>query len=87
MFQKIILQRQLTDLGMQRRQIDRFVTRCPATKYVGSPFKKLFLPFGDLVRMYFKLRSKIGQGPISSQGHQGNTRLECCVVGSACPPP
>jgi hypothetical protein len=60
-FQNIILQRQRSDLGVQRLHVDgRELRRSVAagTEYVGSPTLKLRLPRCDLVRVDIKLLSK-----------------------------
>src|SRR5687767_975408 len=52
--QKIVLQRQLSDLGMQHRQVHRWTLTVAATlraKQPGCPVEKLRLPLGDLVGM------------------------------------
>jgi len=59
-FQKIVLQRQRSDLGMQRLHVDGWLRRAIATartKHIGSPFLKLRLPRRDLVRMHVEILS------------------------------
>jgi hypothetical protein len=46
-FQKIILQSQLADFGVQRRQLYRLWLRA-TPKHVGGFFKQLLLPLRDL---------------------------------------
>ena len=58
--QKIVLQRQLSDLGMEHRQIHRRHLAVAATlraKQPGCPVEKLRLPLGDLVGMNVELLS------------------------------
>jgi hypothetical protein len=56
--QKIVLQRQLSDLGMEHRQVRRrsgtLATRLGA-EYPSRPVEKLRLPLGDLVGMNVEL--------------------------------
>lgn len=60
---KIILQRQLPDLRVQRLQVDRWLARRLArcAEYISRTLLKLSLPFGDLVRMYIELLGQFGQ--------------------------
>ena len=47
---KIVLQRQLADLGMQRLHVDRWCRLAAArTEHIGSPALKLRLPRGNLI--------------------------------------
>jgi hypothetical protein len=58
--QKIVLQRQLSDLGMQHRQIHRWPgTLAPRLRaeHPSRPVEKLRLPLGDLVGMNVELLS------------------------------
>jgi len=81
-----ILQRQLADLRVQRRQIHR--RRPGATvKELRSALEQLAFPFGDLVRMQLELFAPLGHGAIFSQRCQRHTRLERRVVGAPSAPP
>ncbi len=73
-FQKIVLQREMTDLGVQRGHVHRLDLGKPATKHVGSALEQLRLPFGDLVKVQFKLLAQIGHGLVLAQSAR-NTRV------------
>ena len=75
--QKIILQRQLTDLGMQRLQI-RFTLALlrNAGKYVRGPFQQLAVPLRDLIRMHIQLLRQRRKGLITLEGGNRHLRLE-----------
>src|SRR5450755_4415204 len=54
-FQKIVLQCQLPDLGMQSLQVDsRFTTSGSVIEHTGSALQKLRFPLRDLIRMNVK---------------------------------
>ena len=61
-FQKIVLQGQLPDLGVQRRQIHRLRRRATA-EHVGCTFQQLPLPIVDLCGVELKLLAQLGHGP------------------------
>ena len=60
-FQKIILQRQFADLGVERFQIDGGLSRVALllAEHAGRAFEKLALPRRDLVRMNIELLRQI----------------------------
>jgi uncharacterized protein YjiS (DUF1127 family) len=77
---KSVLQRQLSDLGVQRFQIDRGHRRIGARlrpKYPSCPFLKLSLPLRDLVGMDVKFLRQIRPRPVALEGRQCHLRLEC----------
>ena len=78
-FQKIILQRQFADLGVQRFQIDGGLFRLALllTEHAGRAFEKLAFPRRDLVRMNVELLRQLRQRPIALHGGQSHLRLEC----------
>jgi hypothetical protein len=83
--QKIILQCQLANLGVQLLQIDR--RRCctlrNTAKNTGSAFQQLPAPRRDLVRMDIKLLRQLGQRLVPFDGGQSHLRLEGrCVIPS-----
>ena len=60
-FQKIILQRQLADLGVQCIQVDRRLHgRLLTAEHVGRSREPLVLPVGDLVGMHVMLLRQLG---------------------------
>ena len=62
--QKIIHQRQLADLGMQRLYVDRRLHRSSShvrSKNTGGTFQKLRAPGRDLVRVNVELLRQLGQ--------------------------
>jgi hypothetical protein len=62
--QKIVLQRQLSDLGMQHRQIHRRSLTVAATlraKQPGCPVEKLCLPLRDLIGINVELLNQLGR--------------------------
>jgi hypothetical protein len=66
--QKIILQRQLADLCVQRLQIHRRLSdgRARRAEHIGRSLLQLPLPFRDLVRMNLKLLRQFRQRAPSS---------------------
>jgi hypothetical protein len=77
-WQKIVLQAQLTDLGMQRLQVYRWLARRRPgrTEHVGRAFLQLPLLFRDLIRMHFELLRQFGQCPLAFDRCQRHLRLE-----------
>ena len=68
-FQKIILQRQLADLRVQRFKIDRrFPCRLLAAEHVRRTGEPLVLPVCDLAGVYVMLQRQFGQRLIASNG-------------------
>ena len=80
-----MLRRQLADLGMQRRQVHRIWSRA-GLEDLGCAIQQLPLPFGDLVRMQFKLLAQLGHRAIFPQSGQRHLRLEHRRVGAAVTP-
>ena len=86
-FQKIVLQRQLSDLGMQRLHIDgRRVGSDPRRRpeHPGGPFLKLRLPLRDLVGMNVEVLRQLSNRALAPDGGQRHFRLECRCVVPAC---
>ena len=83
---KIVLQRQLSNLGMQRLHVDgrlrRPVTAAGAgAENIGSTALKLRLLRCDLVGVKVELLGKLGQRSITLDGGKRHLRLESrCVV-------
>ena len=77
-FQKIVLQRQLSDLRMKSLQIDRRRPRIafPAPENAGRAFEKLTLPLRDLVGVDFELLRQLGQRLLALDRGQRHLRLE-----------
>jgi hypothetical protein len=75
---KIVLQRQLSDLGVKELQIDRRRRRfrLVASENARRAFEKLTTPLRDLVRMDVKLLRKFGQGLLALDRGQRHLRLE-----------
>src|SRR4051812_5546401 len=75
---------QLSDLGMQHRQVHRWTLTVAATlraKQSGCPVEKLRLPLSDLVGMNVKLLCQLGQRLLALDSSQSHLRLESrCVV-------
>jgi hypothetical protein len=62
--QKIVLQRQLSDLGMQRLHVDSWLRGSLAaagTEHIGCPFLELRLPRCDLIGVDVELLRKLSQ--------------------------
>src|SRR3954447_5336568 len=82
--QKINLQRQLSGLGMEHRQVHRrsgLLAACFGAKHPGCPVEKLRLPLSNLVGMNVELLSQLGQRLLALDGGQSHLRLESrCVV-------
>ena len=88
-FQKIVLQRQLSDLGVKRLQIHRrcFSTRRAGTEDAGRAIEQLRFPGRDLVRMNIEKFRQFGQRLLALDGAKRHLCLEGrCVVpaGSSC---
>src|SRR5712671_505185 len=86
-FQKIVLERQLADLGMKGFQIDGWRSGFGTSlspEYPGRPFKELRLPLGDLVGMDIELLRQIGQRLLAFDRGQSHFRLEGRCVAPAC---
>jgi hypothetical protein len=65
---KIILPRELSNLGMQDLQINRRLCRCGSTaKKVGRSLAELHYPLRNLVGMYFKPLGQFGQRHVTAQ--------------------
>src|SRR5437870_5640894 len=79
LLQKLLLQRQLSDLGMQRLHIDGWLRGCLAaagTEHIGCPFLELHLPRCDLIGVDVELFRKLSQGSIAS------APFRACYAGS-----
>src|ERR1700732_5215248 len=77
--QKIVLERQLADLGMKGFQIDGWRSGFGTSlspEYPGRPFEELRLPLGDLVGMDIELLRQIGQRLLAFDRGQSHFRLE-----------
>src|SRR5438067_2101592 len=83
-FQKIVLQRQSSNLGMQRLHVDgRELRRSVAagTEYISSRALKLRLPRCDLIGVDVELLRKLGHRSIALDSGKRHLRLEArCVV-------
>ena len=78
-FQKIVLQRQLSDLCMQRLHVDGWLRGSLAatgTEHSGCPFLELRLPRCDLIGVDVELLRELSQGSIALQGRKRHPRLE-----------
>ena len=77
-FQKIVLQCQLSDLGMQRLQIHGrcFSTRRPGTEDAGGTLEQLPPPGRNLVGMHIEKLRQIGQRPVTLDGGQSHPRIK-----------
>lgn len=75
--QKIVLQRQLADLGVQRLQVEhRLGGGRLAPKHVGGTGLQLLLPVSDLVGVKIELLRPLGQCPVAAhRGRVGTTGL------------
>jgi len=85
---KIILQRQLPDLGVQHLQIHRrrrFRACRARAKHPRRTVEKLPLPTRDLVRMNVKLLRQLRQRLLALDRGQCHSRLEGRCVVPACP--
>ena len=77
-FQKIVLQRQLSDLGMERLHVDgrlRSSAAAAGTEYIGCPFLKLRLPRCDLIGVDVELLRQLNQCPIALDGGKRHSGL------------
>src|SRR6478609_7058817 len=77
--QKINLQRQLADLGVQHLHIHHWrclESRIIRPKYPGDTLQHLCLPGRDLVRVHIILLSQLGQRLLSLDGGQRHLGLE-----------
>jgi hypothetical protein len=82
-FQKIVLQRQLSDLRMKGLQINRrwHGLDSAMSENTGRAFEKLTLPLRDLIGVDIELLRQLGQRPLALDRGQGHFRLEGrCVV-------
>jgi hypothetical protein len=79
---KIVLQRKLADLGVQRGQIDRLARLRSGAKGVGRVFEQLPPPLGDLVGMPLEMLGQLGQGLGFAQGRQSYLGLERRRMGA-----
>jgi hypothetical protein len=82
-FQKIILQRQLSNLRMERFQIHSWSHGAGlglGPKYSGSPLQKLCFPLRDLVDVHVELLRQLDQRLLALQGSQRHLCLECRAV-------
>src|SRR5664279_5996374 len=79
---KIILKRQLADLGMQYGDIylgsSRIILALAADTC--GAFLKTVLPLRDLVRMHIKLLRKLSQSLVALESGQSHLRFKCCCV-------
>lgn len=77
--QKIVLQRQLPDLGVKLFDIDRWRRSrlALAAENLGSPFKKLRAPGRDLIGMHVILIGQFGQRLLTPDRGKCHFRLEC----------
>ena len=83
-FQKIILQCELADLGVQRHQVHRLLGFSrTAAESVRSMFEQLPLPVGDLVGMQAEMLGQFGQGSVFTQCGYRHLRLEYRRMGAA----
>src|SRR4030081_1422217 len=71
-FQKIVLQRQLSDLGMQRLHVDGWLrgSLAAGTEHIGCPFLELRLPRCDLIGVDVELLRKLSKRSIALQGRK-----------------
>ena len=87
-FLGIVLQRQFTDLGMQRLHVDGWLRRAVAAaagaKNIGSSALKLRLPRCDLIGVDVELLRKLRQRSIALDGGKRHLRLESRGVIPAC---
>jgi hypothetical protein len=77
-FQKIVLQRQLPDLRVQRLHVDGRLRRSVATartENIGSPALELRLPGCDLIGVDVELLGKLSQRSIALDGAKRDLRL------------
>src|ERR1044072_7563218 len=87
-FQKIVLQCQLPDLGMQSLQVDhRFTASGSAIEHTGGALQKLRFPLRNLVRMNVEALRKVRQRHLALQRRQRHSRLENRCVVPPCPCP
>jgi len=85
--QKIVHQRQLADLGVQRLHVDRGLGRLAMafrSENPCRPFQQLAAPRRDLVRVNVKLLRQLGQRPLALNGSQCHLGLEGRAVVPAC---
>jgi hypothetical protein len=76
-FQKIILQRELANLGVQRLEIDwRLPLRRRLAEDRGGALQELVLPVGDLVGVDVELLGKLRQRLVVANCGQRDLRLE-----------
>jgi hypothetical protein len=82
--QKIVFQRQRSDLGMEHRQVYRrplTVTAALRSKYPSRTVGKLRLPLGDLIGVNVELLSQLGQRFLTLYSSQSHLRFESrCMV-------
>ena len=77
-FQKIVLQRQLSDLGVQNFQIDRRGRRlAPAMiENARCAFQQLALPLPDLVDAHVELLHQIGERLLALESGHSHPRIK-----------
>ena len=77
-FQKIVLQCQLSDLGMKPFQIHRsgFSARAARAKDAGRPVEQLCLPGGDLIGMHIEKLRQFGQRLVAFDGGHSHPRIK-----------
>lgn len=74
---KIVLQRQLPNLCVQRLHVHRRLgPPGPAVEHVRHPFEKLRCPLRDLVRMHVEVLRQVRERQIPLHGGQRHLRLE-----------
>src|SRR5450432_2378122 len=79
-FQKIVLQCQLPDLGMQSLQVDsRFTTSGSVIEHTGSALQKLRFPLRDLIRMNVEALRKVRQCHLALQRPNATLALKPAV--------
>jgi hypothetical protein len=60
-FKKIILQRDLADLRMERLHVNRRLDGTPLCEDHGGTAQQLFAPLADLVRMHIEALRQLGE--------------------------
>ena len=82
---KIILQRQLPDLGLHGLDVRVSQPGWRVAKNLRGFFLKLRFPIGDLIRMYVKALRQLRQCLLASDGSDRYLSLECRRVIPPCP--
>src|ERR1700738_1964372 len=80
---KIVLQRQLANLGMQRLHVDSRLPGSVAaagTEHIGCPFLELRLPGCDLIGVDVELLRKLSQSSIALQGRKRHINILIIAV-------